>query len=90
MLFSWNEIRHWAIAYEKPVKKLSGDWIFIDLFWSGRLLAEHKSAAADLSKARARHGLHLRLQGYRVQDLEQEHDLTWDNDACPVQEFICN
>jgi hypothetical protein len=45
----WNEffnvfgIRRRTVAtFEEPVKKLSGDWGFIDLFWPGRLLAEHK------------------------------------------------
>jgi hypothetical protein len=56
----WNEffnvfgVRRRTIAtFEEPVKKLSGDWGFIDLFWPGRLLAEHKSAGADLGKAHA-------------------------------------
>jgi hypothetical protein len=40
-------------TFEEPVKKLSGDWGFIDLFWPGRLLAEHKSAGEDLGKAHA-------------------------------------
>jgi hypothetical protein len=29
-------------------QKLSGDWGFIDLFWPGRLLAEHKSAGLNI------------------------------------------
>jgi hypothetical protein len=56
----WNEffnvfgIRRRTVAtFEEPVKKLSGDWGFIDLFWPGRLLAEHKSAGEDLGKAHA-------------------------------------
>ena len=40
-------------AFEAPVKKLSGDWAFIDLLWPGVLLAEHKSAGRDLGKAHA-------------------------------------
>jgi len=56
----WNEffnvfgVRCRTVAtFEEPVKKLSGDWGFIDLFWPGKLLVEHKSAGADLGKAHA-------------------------------------
>ncbi len=56
----WNEFfnvfgvrRRTVATFEEPVKKLSGDWSFIDLFWPGRLLVEHKSAGADLGKAHA-------------------------------------
>ncbi|MCB1211061.1 MAG: class I SAM-dependent DNA methyltransferase, partial [Verrucomicrobiales bacterium] len=38
-------------AFEEPVRKLSGNWGFIDLFWPGTCLVEHKSAGQDLSKA---------------------------------------
>ena len=56
----WNEffevfgIRRRAVAaFEEPVKKLSGNWGYIDLFWPGRVLVEHKSAGQDLDKAHA-------------------------------------
>lgn len=56
----WNEFfnvfgvrRRTVATFEEPVRKLSGDWGFIDLFWPGRLLVEHKSAGADLGKAHA-------------------------------------
>jgi len=56
----WNEFfnvfgvrRRTVATFEEPVKKLSGDWGFIDLFWPGKLLVEHKSAGADLGKAHA-------------------------------------
>jgi hypothetical protein len=56
----WNDFfnvfgvrRRTVASFEGPVRKLSGDWGYIDLFWPGRLLAEHKSAGADLSKAHA-------------------------------------
>lgn len=42
--------RHLA-SFEEPVKKLTGSYGFIDLFWKGMLLAEHKSAGKDLGKA---------------------------------------
>ena len=47
----WNEffnvfgIRRRVVAsFEEPVKKLGGDYGYIDLFWSGIVLVEHKSA----------------------------------------------
>ena len=56
----WNDFfnvfgvrRRTVASFEEPVRKLSGDWGYIDLFWPGRLLAEHKSAGADLGKAHA-------------------------------------
>ena len=45
--------RRTVASLEEPVKKLSGDWAYIDLFWPGTLLAEHKSAGRDLGKAHA-------------------------------------
>src|SRR5665811_885661 len=56
----WNDFfnvfgvrRRTVASFEEPVKKLSGDWGYIDLFWPGTLLAEHKSAGKDLGKAHA-------------------------------------
>src|ERR1039457_3021687 len=55
----WNDFfnvfgvrRRTVATFEEPVRKLSGDWGFIDLFWPGRQLAEHKSAGEDLGKGR--------------------------------------
>lgn len=42
--------RHVA-SFEEPVRKLSGSYGFIDLFWKGVLVAEHKSRGKDLAKA---------------------------------------
>ena len=54
----WNEFfnvfgisRRKVASFEEPVKNLSGDTEFIDLFWKGHLIAEHKSRGKDLSKA---------------------------------------
>jgi hypothetical protein len=54
----WNEFfevfglkRKTVACFEEPVKKLSGQWGFIDLFWKGVLLVEHKSAGKPLDKA---------------------------------------
>ena len=38
-------------AFEDPVKKLGNKQGFIDLFWKGVLLVEHKSRGKDLNKA---------------------------------------
>jgi hypothetical protein len=45
-------VRRRAVAsFEEPVKNLSGDYDYIDLFWRGMLLVEHKSFGKDLGKA---------------------------------------
>ncbi|MFY7818171.1 MAG: type IIL restriction-modification enzyme MmeI [Akkermansiaceae bacterium] len=56
----WNEFfeifgikRRTVASFEEPVKKLSGTWGKIDLFWPGRVLVEQKSAGQDLDKAHA-------------------------------------
>src|SRR5580698_4596649 len=54
----WNEffevfgIRRRVVAsFEEPVKKISGDYGYIDLFWPGIVLIEHKSLGKDLGNA---------------------------------------
>jgi len=54
----WNEFfkvfgisRRRIATFEEPVKKLNGKHGFIDLFWKGVLLVEHKSRGKDLDKA---------------------------------------
>ncbi len=54
----WNDFfnvfgisRRRVATFEKPVKKLSGNQGFIDLFWKGTLLVEHKSKGKNLDKA---------------------------------------
>ena len=54
----WNDFfavfgikRRTVAAYEHPVKKLTGQFGYIDLFWKGMFLAEHKSAGQSLDKA---------------------------------------
>ena len=54
----WNEFfqvfglrRKLVASFEEPVKKITGDRGFIDLFWPGVLLVEHKSFGGDLGKA---------------------------------------
>lgn len=54
----WNEFfqvfgipRRTVAAFEHAVKRISGDYGRIDLFWPGVLLVEHKSLGEDLHKA---------------------------------------
>ena len=54
----WNEFfgvfgvrRRIVAAFEEPVKRISGQYGYIDLFWPGMLLVEHKSQGKDLGKA---------------------------------------
>jgi len=46
--------RRTVASFEDPVKKISGDYGdygYIDLFWPGVLIVEHKSLGKDLGKA---------------------------------------
>ena len=68
----WNEFFHifglrrrTVAAFEEPVKNLGGHADFIDLFWKGKLIAEHKSRGRDLGQA------HLQAMGY-IQSLHSE------------------
>ncbi|MDN3665597.1 class I SAM-dependent DNA methyltransferase [Algibacter miyuki] len=54
----WNDFfnvfgisRRRVATFEEPVKKISGNQGFIDLFWKGTLLVEHKSKGKNLDKA---------------------------------------
>lgn len=44
--------RRKVASFEEPVKKLGDKQGFIDLFWKGKLLVEHKSLGRDLARAR--------------------------------------
>jgi len=63
----WNEffnvfgVRRRTIAtFEEPVKKISGDYGYIDLFWPGMVLVEHKSLGKDLGKAESQAFAYIR------------------------------
>jgi hypothetical protein len=43
--------RRQLASFEEPVRKLKQTWGRIDLLWPGVMLAEHKSAGQDLSRA---------------------------------------
>jgi hypothetical protein len=56
----WNEFlqvfglkRRLIATFEEPVKRISGTYGFIDMFWRGVLLVEHKSFGEDLGKAKS-------------------------------------
>lgn len=56
----WNEFfgvfglsRRAVASFEAPVRNLAGNFGFIDLFWRGTLLVEHKSKGQDLDRAQA-------------------------------------
>jgi len=44
--------RRQVATFEEPVRRLGGKHGFIDLFWEGVLIAEHKSAGENLIRAR--------------------------------------
>src|SRR5919198_4346183 len=55
----WNEFfaifgvsRRNFVRFEKAVEKLDGAKGFIDAFWPGEVIVEHKSRDEDLEKAR--------------------------------------
>jgi hypothetical protein len=68
----WNEFfqvfgirRRTVASFEEPVHNLGGAYDFIDLFWSKRLIAEHKTRGRDLAKA------HTQAMGY-IQSLHND------------------
>lgn len=68
----WNDFfnvfgvrRRTVASFEEPVRNLGGATDFIDLFWRGKLIAEHKSRGGDLSKA------HTQAMGY-IQSLHTD------------------
>jgi hypothetical protein len=68
----WNEFfnvfgvpRRSVASFEEPVKNISGEYGYIDLFWRRVVLVEHKSFGKDLGKAES--------QAFRyIQDLARE------------------
>jgi hypothetical protein len=52
--------RRTVASFEEPVKKLSGNWGHIDLFWPGKMLVEHKSRDKSLDKANSQAMEYLR------------------------------
>jgi hypothetical protein len=63
----WNEFfkvfgikRRLVATFEEPVRNIKGSYGAIDLFWPKMLLAEHKSAGKDLSKAESQAFAYIR------------------------------
>jgi hypothetical protein len=57
--------RRLVATFEEPVKNIRGQYGFIDLFWPGVVLVEHKSFGKDLGKAES--------QAFRyIQDLARD------------------
>ncbi len=63
----WNEFfqvfglrRRTVATFEEPVKSIAGRYGFIDLFWPGTLLVEHKSRGKDLGKAESQAFAYIR------------------------------
>ena len=79
----WNEFfeifglrRKLVASFEEPVKKITGERGFIDLFWPGVLLVEHKSFGGDLGKAES--------QAFRdIRDLVREGRRAEVPRSCP-------
>jgi hypothetical protein len=74
----WNEffdvfgIRRRVVAsFEEPVRKLSGEYGYIDLFWPKTVLIEHKSLGKDLGSAESQAFQYIRdlLAAGRVDDI---------------------
>ncbi len=91
----WNEFfevfgvsRKAVASFESPVKKVTGHDGFIDLFWKGNLIVEHKSRGGDLGKAQSQafeyiqalftEGKHDEIPRYViVSDLRGSSFMTW-------------
>jgi hypothetical protein len=58
--------RRLLATFEEPVRKINGQYGYIDLFWRGVMLAEHKSLGKSLDKAES--------QAFNyIQDIAREH-----------------
>ena len=63
----WNDFfevfglsRRTVASFEEPVGRISGSTGFIDLFWPGRLLVEHKTAGHSLDSAESQAFAYIR------------------------------
>ncbi len=103
----WNQFfnvfgltRRRVATFEEPVKKLNDKYGFIDLFWKGNLLIEHKSKGKDLDKAYTQaldyfHGLKERdlpryvlvsdFSNFKLYDLDNGNDHSFS-----IKEFVDN
>jgi hypothetical protein len=63
----WNDFfnvsgmnRQTVASFEKPVRKVSGNWGYSDLFWPSRVLVEHKSTVQNFGKSQAQRMEYIR------------------------------
>lgn len=90
--------RRKVASFEEPVKKLGGAQGFIDLFWPGVLLVEHKSAGRNLKPAKEqalayfpglkdselpRYILICDFQNFELYDLEEDDQVFFTLDRLP-------
>ncbi len=68
----WNEFfnifgitRRVVATFEEPVKRIKGTTGFIDLFWPGKLLVEHKTAGHSLDTAESQAFAYFTLKTLR-------------------------
>jgi len=73
----WNEFfqvfgvkRRTVAGFEEPVRNLKKTYSFIDLFWPGTLLAEHKSRGQSLDKAESQAMTYIRA----LKDEDRDHE----------------
>jgi len=73
----WNDFfqvfgvkRRTVAGFEEPVRNLKGTYSFIDLFWPGTLLAEHKSRGQPLGKAESQAMAYVRA----LKDEDREYE----------------
>lgn len=107
----WNEffevfgVRRRSVAiYQKAVERINGNHGFIDLFWPGKLIVEHKTAGKDLDSAflqaadymlglaeseRPRYIIVSDYQRIRLYDLEGESGET-ESQEFSLSEFVKN
>src|ERR1019366_9512075 len=55
-MFFWfvaDPRRFLVASFEEAVKRISGQYGHVDLFWKGTMLVEHKSLGQDLGKAQS-------------------------------------
>src|SRR6266540_1518866 len=71
--------RRQVAVFEDPVKNLSANYDYIDLFWKSTLLVEHKSRGKPLDKA------HSQAMDY-IQSLHN----SGRGDECPRYVVICD
>ena len=67
--------RHGLVVFERTVKGESGTPNFIDVYWPGYLIAEHKSAGRDLGKAQSQAMGYLRALHHEATRKGEEPNL---------------